>query len=184
MRDLICKENANVGDKAKVRIRPYKPSDAMYLLNWLADERTVAFWKADRFSWPLTTEQLDKYQADFEADTQSCIFTALDGEGNVAGHFSFRNIDYHKNTAHLGHIVTDPAARGKGLGRQMVAAALAYAKTMLGVEKVTLGVYEQNLPAISCYEALGFTPAKRESELMNFHGESWRYFYMENLSDS
>ena len=37
-----------------LRLRPYKPADAGYLMKWLEDERTVEFWKADRFCWPLT----------------------------------------------------------------------------------------------------------------------------------
>ena len=40
-----------------LRLRPYKPADAGYLMKWLEDERTVEFWKADRFCWPLTAEQ-------------------------------------------------------------------------------------------------------------------------------
>ena len=32
-----------------LRLRPYKPADAGYLMKWLEDERTVEFWKADRF---------------------------------------------------------------------------------------------------------------------------------------
>lgn len=166
-----------------VRIRPYKSSDAPYLLKWLEDEKTVAFWKADRFRWPLTSEQLDRYRADFEADPQSCIFTVLDGEGSAFGHFSFRNIDYRENTAHLGFIITDPAARGKGLGRQMVSAALSYAFTMLSVGRVTLGVFRSNHPAVKCYEALGFIRMKQDSKFIDFHGESWEYFYMEKERD-
>lgn len=165
-----------------VRIRPYKSSDAQYLLKWLADEKTVAYWQADRFSWPLTIEQLEKYQANFEADERSCIFTALDGEGNVTGHFSFRNIDYQKNTAHLGFIVTSPAGRGKGMGRQMVSLALSYAFTILLVRRVTLGVFSCNFPALKCYEALGFNRVKEASKLIDFHGEGWEYFYMEKES--
>ena len=51
-----------------LRLRPYKPADAGYLMKWLEDERTVEFWKADRFCWPLTAEQLADYCEDFTAD--------------------------------------------------------------------------------------------------------------------
>ena len=37
-----------------LRLRPYKPADAGYLMKWLEDERTVEFWKADqRIRLPL-----------------------------------------------------------------------------------------------------------------------------------
>ena len=72
-----------------LRLRPYKPADAGYLMKWLEDERTVEFWKADRFCWPLTAEQLADYCEDFTADPAAAAFTPLDGAGNPAGHFSF-----------------------------------------------------------------------------------------------
>ena len=49
-----------------LRLRPYKPADAGYLMKWLEDERTVEFWKADRFCWPLTAEQLADYCEDLQ----------------------------------------------------------------------------------------------------------------------
>ena len=97
-----------------LRLRPYKPADAGYLMKWLEDERTVEFWKADRFCWPLTAEQLADYCEDFAADPAAAAFTALDGAGNPAGHFSFRQIDWAGNRAHMGFIIVDPGCRGKG----------------------------------------------------------------------
>ena len=61
-----------------LRLRPYKPADAGYLMKWLEDERTVEFWKADRFCWPLTAEQLADYCEDFTADPAAAAFTALE----------------------------------------------------------------------------------------------------------
>ena len=65
-----------------IRLRPCKPADGSYLLKWLADERTVEFWRADRFTWPLTQGQLDTYFRDFEADPHAMAFTALDARGH------------------------------------------------------------------------------------------------------
>lgn len=161
-----------------MRLRPYKREDGSCLLRWLADERTVALWKADRFLWPLTKEQLLRYEADFSADGHACIFTALDGEGRPCGHFSFRDIDFENNTAHMGFIVVDSAAQGKGLGRQMVALALKYAFEILGVSRVTLGVYDCNEAAKRCYEAVGFKETDRPHQTADFHGERWEYYYL------
>ena len=56
-----------------LRIRPYKPADAESLISWLKEERMVAYWKADRFAWPVTMEQLELYLRDFEEDRLSLI---------------------------------------------------------------------------------------------------------------
>ncbi|MDB2011292.1 GNAT family N-acetyltransferase [[Clostridium] symbiosum] len=163
-----------------LRLRPYKPADAGYLMKWLEDERTVEFWKADRFCWPLTAEQLADYCEDFTADPAAAAFTALDGAGNPAGHFSFRQIDWAGNRAHMGFIIVDPGCRGKGHGREMVRLALQYARLCLGLDFVTLGVYDCNEPARRLYEAEGFVKADRLGEKQTgFRGETWTYYYME-----
>ncbi len=169
-----------------LRIRPYKPSDARYLLQWLTDETTVTFWKADRFSWPLTEEQLEKYYRDFEADSNACAFTALDENGEIAGHFSLRRIDWKENRAHMGFIIVNPDARGKGYGRRMVHQALKYAFEVLGLCYITLGVYDCNEPAKRCYAAEGFEKINRpgfEPKTDSFHGDAWEYYYLEAKRD-
>ena len=162
-----------------IRIRPYKRCDQAALLSWLKEERTVALWKADRFSWPLTEAQLEAYGRDFSREADKAAFTALNEAGVPVGHFSFRRIDWEMGTAHLGFIVTDPAVRGTGCGRQMVRLALACAFDLLGLSRVTLGVYDCNQAARRCYEAEGFVPADRPGFETVFHGETWRYFYLQ-----
>lgn len=161
-----------------MRLRPYKSSDASIVMNWLSDERTVALWKSRRFTYPLTGEQFERYQHEFEQDSHACIFTALDEEGSPVGHVSFREIDYMANTAYMGFIVVDPAARGRGYGKQMVSLALHYAFDLLGVSEVTLGVYGCNTAAQKCYELVGFHKIDRAPQLVKFHEETWEYRYM------
>lgn len=161
-----------------LRLRPYKRTDSEALLSWLSDERTVELWKADRFTWPLTSGQFEQYFVDFEQDPAACQFTTLDESGALAGHFSFREIDYEKNSAHMGFIVVDPQARGKGYGRQMVTLALQYAFEILGLKRVTLGVYDCNLAARNCYDSVGFKEIPREHKKTEFHGERWEYYYL------
>ena len=53
-------------------------------------------------------------------DGNAWIFTALDEEGKMAGHFCMRLADYGKNSVRLGYIIVDPEIKGKGYGRQML----------------------------------------------------------------
>ncbi|MBR1441007.1 MAG: GNAT family N-acetyltransferase, partial [Lachnospiraceae bacterium] len=46
--------------------------------------------------------------------------------------------------------------RGSGYGTQMLSLGLKYAFEILGVSKVTIGVFENNEPAHKCYQKLGF----------------------------
>ena len=162
-----------------VRIRPFKREDMDSLLRWLEDERTVALWRADRFVWPVTPEQLERYYRDFEEDGSKAAFTALDEAGRAFGHFSIRDMDWGENRGHMGFIITDPELRGRGLGRQMVHQALRYGFEILGLSRITLGVYDCNGAARRCYEAEGFARCERPGFITEFYGEEWEYFYME-----
>ena len=45
-----------------LRLRPYKLSDAKYIVNWVKDEKCFAMWCANLFKYPLTAAQLNEYK--------------------------------------------------------------------------------------------------------------------------
>jgi ribosomal protein S18 acetylase RimI-like enzyme len=74
--------------------------------------------------------------------------------GTVAVEFSAKPKTRHKALL-IGMYVLD-ACRSRGIGRQLVSAALACAEANPGITVVTLTVTEGNAPAIALYEAAGF----------------------------
>lgn len=64
-----------------------------------------------------------------------------------------------------------PQARRAGLGRELVAAALAFASNRLGVRQVSLGVNANNVAAIALYRSMGFEPFGLERGFMLLNGE-------------
>jgi RimJ/RimL family protein N-acetyltransferase len=66
--------------------------------------------------------------------------------------------------AALGNITTHPAHRGRGLGRTVTARVCQSLLETVGV--IGLNVKDDNLPAITCYEKLGFTRAAIYGEFM------------------
>ena len=68
---------------------------------------------------------------------------------------------YHRSTTaiapicYLQDLFTSEEARGKGVGRQLMAAALEWAPTA-GIKRIELYVYERNAPAIKLYKEFGF----------------------------
>ena len=70
--------------------------------------------------------------------------------------------------------------RGKGYGRQMVCLAVQYAFDVLNVQKVSLGVFENNAPAIGCYRACGFGEVRLEqTEQYSCLGQVWKCIEMQ-----
>ncbi len=65
-----------------------------------------------------------------------------------------------------------PSARGQGVARALLEAALAHARETPGVAKVTLSVDSANVAAIALYESLGFVVFAREADAVRLHGQS------------
>ena len=67
-----------------------------------------------------------------------------------------------RHKGYIGGVYVRPDQRGKGLGRQLMQAALAGAATMEGVRQLSLNVTANNTSAIALYASLGFTAYGRE----------------------
>ena len=72
------------------------------------------------------------------------------------GHLIMRFTDAEKSTLRFGFVIVDDSKRGMGYGKQMLELALGFAFDILKVQKVTLGVLENNPGAYYCYQAAGF----------------------------
>ena len=99
------------------------------------------------------------------------VFGAFDG-GELAGVVGLVR-EGHRKLAHKAFIwgmYVAPAARKRGVGRELVAAALAFAATELRVRQVTLGVNAANPAAIALYERMGFQTYGREPCFMLVDG--------------
>ena len=69
-------------------------------------------------------------------------------------------------------------ARGKGLGRQILQKTLEHAKS-IGVEKVELTVYPNNLPAKRLYESCGFKETGKIKHYRKWNGQYFDVIEME-----
>lgn len=164
-----------------LRLRPYKPDDAAYLLQWTSDWEEESFekWSAGRLSYPLTAEQLDEYYKQRGRENPDCWqMTATDADGRVVGHLMMRVLDYEKNLLYFGLIMVDSRIRGKGIGKEMIETALDYAFLVCGMEKVVLRVFANNPAAKKCYEAAGFQVESFLPEDYEYKGRKWDAYQM------
>ena len=162
-----------------IRLRPYKLSDAKFLIDWVKDERIFTMWCANKFSYPLKERQLIEYKDIYENDEQGWIFTALDECGMPIGHLMMRNADYKNQSVHFGFIIVNHNYRGKGYGKEMVRVAVKYAFEVLKVKKVTLGVFSNNPVAHNCYKSVGFVDQKLNEDYFSFKDEKWGLYDMQ-----
>ena len=166
-----------------LRLRPYKISDAKTILSWCKDEAAFRKWTSDRYeAFPITESDMNKKYVDNNGD---CIepdnfypMTAFDETG-IVGHLIIRYTDEPKTTLRLGFVIVDDTKRGKGYGKEMISLALKYAFEIWGAEKVTLGVFENNMSAYHCYKAVGFKDVETEAVICEMFGEPWKILELE-----
>ena len=165
-----------------IRLRPYKKSDSKIICGWLADELTFMKWCAGMYKYPLTEEQLNERFETISATEDAWSMTALDDNGKVCGHFIFRIADYEAGSIRMGFVILAPEMRGRGFGKELMSQALKYACEIVGMKKVTLGVFACNPGAFGCYKSAGFTETSVEKDSFEFNGEKWDCIELEAVS--
>ena len=171
-----------------LRLRPYKKSDADYIISWINNEDTFSLWGGERFcQFPISSDIInDKYfnnNGDCVEEDNFYPLTAFDENGPV-GHFIIRYINGDKRILRFGWVIVDDKRRGQKLGKEMLTLGLNYAFNILKGDKVTIGVFENNLPALNCYLSCGFHKSEEIKEsCCKFKGEDNKVLELEILKD-
>jgi ribosomal protein S18 acetylase RimI-like enzyme len=107
------------------------------------------------------------------------LWLALDGRGSIAGHVDLRARPepLAKHRAMLGMGV-HRAYRRRGLGLQLVDAAVGWARRQDGLKWVDLEVLSENRPAVALYLHAGFTMTARIEDMLEIDGASHDLSYM------
>ena len=139
-------------------LREFTKEDADIVRTWLETEEDLYRWSADRFNkFPLSGEDIMQNYGPQKESGRFIPLTMVDEDGNVSGHFIIRYPkDDDDSTVRFGFVIVDPSIRGKGLGKEMLRLGIEYCKTIPGVKRIDLGVFENNPVARRCYESVGF----------------------------
>ena len=132
------------------RLVPFDSARAELVLSWPRDAREV-YWLAPKTHPPLTTAEIlrwrkpghDPYML-LEADREEPI-----GYGELNG------LGGRRRQYWLGHLIVDPAHRGRGCGVLLTRLLLREAFERRGARRVTLVVFPENRRALTCYRAAG-----------------------------
>ncbi len=153
----------------KIRIRPYKSTDANTILSWCQDEKAFYQWTAGILgTYPITEKE-------FRTVESFMPFTAFD-ETEIIGFFTLRNPGQSLDELRFGFVIVNPHKRGKGYGKAMLQTGLKFVFEIYGAQRASLGVFENNLPAYYCYKAAGFHEAFPDTDTTETYcilGEEW-----------
>lgn len=153
-----------------ISIRPYKPCDAPKIVSWCQNEEIFHKWGGDHFgSYPIKAETMNNLYFDKNGN---CVeednfypMTAFDDEG-ICGHFIMRYIGGNKRMIRFGWVIVAPECRGKGYGKEMLSLGIKMAKEIYHAEKVSIGVFKDNVQAHNCYLSLGFKEIETKNNII------------------
>lgn len=129
----------------------------------------------------LSSMSLEKFAARLDANTGEHVFAAfIDDE--MVGVLGCRHETLHQvqHKAHIWGVATKPEYRGRGMARSLMQAAITHARNGGVIRKITLSVYDQNVPAKALYTGMGFKTWALEQNAMCLNGamiaEEWMAF--------
>lgn len=136
----------------------FSPGDAVRVADWVRSPQE-AYWLAPRTIPPITPLKICGWGG---FGREQHVLTAQYGLPPVA--YGELNV-LHRQPAEywVGHILVDPQQRGNGLGRLLVCRLAERAFEVHKARRVSLVVFRDNVPAIRCYERLGFVEDGLES---------------------
>lgn len=153
-------------------LRTFNINDASTILSWCKNKHAFRLWSADRYKdFPA---QPDEMMEQYEGNNMHPL-TAVMGK-TIVGHILLRFPSEDKSVIRFGFVIVDDSKRGKGYGKQLLRLAIDYAKQELGAQKITLGVFCDNLSAVECYKSVGFHITGTDAYPID--GEEWKEYEM------
>ena len=151
-----------------MRIRPAAPPDEAFILR-LSDQLSAFPVPAWRTAAEIAAaDHMILLDALHQPTPETSLLVAEDAPDKPAGYvFTSTHEDYftHERHAHVEVLAVEPAARRRGVGQTLMAAAEEWARSR-GYRRITLNVFAQNERARQFYDRLGYQP-----ETVHYHRE-------------
>ncbi len=151
-------------------LRGHRPCD----MGWVVQSHRALYaseYGFDSAFEGLVAEIAAKFLASFDASRERCWIAEIDG-AQVGSVFLVRHTD---DVAKLRLLLVDPAGRGQGLGRRLVAECLSFAQAC-GYRKITLWTQSILVDARKIYQDAGFVRVASEPHRsfgQSLIGETW-----------
>lgn len=137
-----------------VRLRAHTDADATFFASVLTEPEVVRFL-ADWARAPYGPREALEYVRTARPDTVSWTIECR-ADGRPIGTTGLHRIDHRNRNCIWGVWIGPPERWGHGFGTEACRLAVGYAFSQLGMEKVSLDVYEGNDRARHSYEKAGF----------------------------
>ena len=143
-------------DLGKIYLRGIKKEDYTEgLYNWANDDGVTHYMVTGLK--PSIKESMEKLYNDIINNNAELVFTIVDKETDKAiGLVGLYSINLQVRSAEFRIIIGEKSFWGKGIGTECTKWIISYAFRSLNLNKVWLGVNEENLGAVKSYQKSGF----------------------------
>ena len=164
-----------------IKIRQLKEKDAPLMLEWMHDSVIQKCFRKSMLDYTIddALEFIGKSEIPKEVKSGDNLHFAVVDEIDdcYLGTISLKNVDLENGTAEYA-IVIRKAFHGKGIGFQATRLILEKAFYEIGLHRVYLSVYSNNVGAAKLYERCGFVCEGefREHFLLNSKYVGWKWY--------
>lgn len=154
---FICEEEIYIGNMS---LKPIDREDIEYMRNWRNNENiNKTFFNSEYISSEAQRKWYEKYR--YNASDRMFI---INYKNNPVGTVALYNIDYKNNTAEFGRLlIGDIKNRCKNIGLIATRTLCEYGFNKLGLNKIILEVFKDNISAINLYRKVGFKIVEEKS---------------------
>lgn len=130
-------------------LAPAADSDFDRIMTWFPDADAVNNWSGPKFRFPFSRESfLEDCRVE---EMESYILRTAHVD-----HAAFGQTYIRDGRGHLARLVSNPALRGQGVGKQLIRMIMTALAENHSFDEYSLFVYRDNVPAYQCYLSLGF----------------------------
>lgn len=144
----------------EVALRPLQVSDAPIVRQWMTDPAVIRYTvvvPGPEYGplQPYSSDEADVYLETLVHDPSRLSF-AIEVDGRHVGNVGLKDYVPGSGEAECFIEIGEKRVRGHGVGSAAMSMLLERAFGTLGLERLRLGVFEFNRPAIALYRRLGF----------------------------
>jgi RimJ/RimL family protein N-acetyltransferase len=139
-----------------LQVKKFREKDVRSVCSWIKSETVMVQWAGLIFSWPFTQKQFREHLRAARTGTPTLYPFGLYLGSILIGYCELSAYNRKSNSAQLSRVIVSPKYRNRGFAQIMIENVFAFGFQELELNRISLGVFDFNKPAIKCYKKLGF----------------------------